>query len=381
MPLPDMNQKMNMKHQTCNACVMDDTDPDLVFDADGICHVCKEAREKLPVYTFTDEQEYRNLEQLASKIRRRKSGEYDSILGLSGGVDSSYVALLAKDMGLNPLCVHFDNGWNSDIAVKNIRKIIDVTGFDLYTYVIDWPEFRDLQRAFFKASVLDIELLTDHAIFAALFKIRKKHGIKTVLSGTNYSTEHGMPATWLWNKMDLRNIKSIQRRFGDMSIKSYPMMNTLSWLLMRKFQIGGIFEEPLNVVNYRKTIAMTRLESRFDWQYYGGKHYESTFTKFYQAYILPTKFGIDKRKVHLSALIRNGEIARDVAMKELSEPLYKPNELQEDKRFVLKKLGFTEHEFDAIMAEKPVPHDFYPSDTIYIRPLVRFAKLFMSKIN
>lgn len=370
-----------MEHQICTRCVMDDTDPDLLFDSSGVCHVCVEAERKLPLYSFTEEMERSNLEQLASKIQQRKNGDYDSILGLSGGVDSSYVALLAKDIGLNPLCVHFDNGWNSDTAVKNIRKIIDVTGFDLYTYVIDWPEFRDLQRAFFKASVLDIEVLTDHAIFAALFKIRKKHGIKTVLSGTNYTTEHGMPPSWLWNKMDVRNIKAIQRRFGDMTIKSFPTMNTLSWLLMRKLQIGGIFEEPLNVVNYRKSEAMDRLKSRFDWQYYGGKHYESTFTKFYQAYVLPTKFGIDKRKVHLSALIRNGEIAREEAVKELAEPLYKPKELHEDKRFILKKLGFSEAEFDAIMSEAPVPHDFYPSDATYIRPLVKFAKMYMSKIN
>jgi N-acetyl sugar amidotransferase len=370
-----------MDYKTCTRCVMDDTDADLVFDSNGVCHVCREAEKRLPSYTFTDEQERSNLERLASIIRKRKSGDYDSILGLSGGVDSSYVALLAMDMGLTPLCVHFDNGWNSDTAVKNIRKIIDVTGFDLYTYVIDWPEFRDLQRSFFKASVLDIEVLTDHAIFAALFKIRKKHGIKTVLSGTNYATEHGMPPSWLWNKMDLRNIKAIQKSFGEITIKSFPTMNTLSWLLMRKLKIGGIFEEPLNMVNYRKSLAMERLKSRFDWQYYGGKHYESTFTKFYQAYVLPTKFGIDKRKVHLSALIRNNEITREEALNELSEPSYNQKELQEDKRFILKKLGFSETEFEKIMSESPVPHDFYPSDAAYINPLVRLAKLFMSKIN
>lgn len=370
-----------MEHRLCKNCVMDDTNPDIQLDEFGVCQACREAELKLPKFTFTEEQERINLQALKAKIEKQKSGEYDSILGLSGGVDSSYIALLAMDMGLNPLCVHFDNGWNSDTAIKNIRKIIDVTGFDLYTYVIDWPEFRDLQRSFFKAGVLDIEVLTDHAIFAALFKLRRKHGIKTVLSGTNYSTEHGMPPSWLWNKMDLRNIKAIQKRFGEMSIKSFPTMNTISWLLIRKLQIGGVFEEPLNMINYRKSSAMERLKERFDWRYYGGKHYESTFTKFYQAYVLPTKFGIDKRKVHLSALVRNGEITRQEALSELAEPLYKPGELQEDKRFILKKLGFSEAEFDKIMSETPIPHDFYPSDAVYIRPLIRFAKLFMSKIS
>ncbi len=381
MPIPALIRNLKMQNKICTRCVMDDTDAYLVFDSSGVCQVCRKAEKKLPAYTFTDEQEHGNLERLASIIRQRKNGDYDSILGLSGGVDSSYVALLAKDMGLNPLCVHFDNGWNSDTAVKNIRKIIDVTGFDLYSYVIDWLEFRDLQRAFFKASVLDIEVLTDHAIFAALFQIRKKHGIKTVLSGTNYVTEHGMPPGWLWNKMDLKNIKAIQNRFGEMTIKSFPTMNTLSWLLMRKFKVGGIFEEPLNMVNYRKSLAMERLKSRFDWQYYGGKHYESTFTKFYQAYVLPTKFGIDKRKVHLSALIRINDITREEALNELSEPPYNPKNLQEDKRFVLKKLGFSETEFNAIMSKAPVPHDFYPSDATYIKPLVKIAKLFVSKID
>lgn len=373
--------KNSKNNQICTKCVMDEKKVDLDFDADGVCKYCREAERILPKYTFTKEQEQNNLDQLASRVRSRRNGEYDSILGLSGGVDSSYVALLAMEMGLNPLCVHFDNGWNSNVAVKNIRKIIDVTGFDLYTYVIDWPEFRDLQRAFFKAHVIDIEMVTDHAIFAALFKIRKQHGIKTVLSGTNYATEHGMPLDWSWNKMDLRNIKAIQRKFGSMSIKSFPTMNTLAWLLMRKFKIGGIFEEPLNLINFNKSIAMDKLRDRFGWEYYGGKHYESTFTKFYQAYVLPEKFGIDKRKVHLSALIRNREISRDDAINELSQTLYEPNDLQVDKRFVLKKLGFTDEEFNTLMSHQPVAHDFYPSDAVYIRPLVKFSRLFMSKLN
>jgi N-acetyl sugar amidotransferase len=360
---------------------MDDFNLDLNFDSNGVCKFCREAEKKLPNYYFSKEEEQENLKRLASVVSMRKQGEYDSILGLSGGVDSSYVALLAMDMGLNPLCVHFDNGWNSNIAVNNIRKIIDVTGFDLHTYVIDWPEFRDLQRAFFKAHVLDIEVITDHAIFATLFKIRKQYGIKTVLSGTNYITEHGMPSSWSWNKMDLRNIKAIQRRFGEMNIKSFPTMNTLSWLLMRKIKIGGVFEEPLNAINFNKSLAMEQLKIRFNWEYYGGKHYESVFTKFYQAYVLPLKFGIDKRKVHLSALIRNKEITRDAAIDELSMPLYDILGLQNDKRFVLKKLGFADAEFDALMTHPPVAHDFYPSDAIYIKPLVKFASLFMSKLN
>lgn len=358
---------------------MDSTDPDIFFDSNGVCHYCRTTAKKILNYRYSSEQEHENLKQLAKTIKSRKKGEYDSILGLSGGVDSSYVAYLAMEMGLNPLCVHFDNGWNSEVAVNNIRKIIDVTGFDLKTYVIDWPEFRDLQRSFFKAGVIDIEMLTDHAIFATLFKIRKEFKITTVLSGTNYATEHGMPPTWLWSKMDSMNIKSIHKKFGELSIRTFPMMSSFYWLLMRQFGIGGVFEEPLNIINYSKKEAMLTLERRFEWKYYGGKHYESLFTKFYQAYVLPTKFGIDKRKVHYSDLIRNGEIDRNEAVFELNKPLYSEIELRKDKDFVLKKLGFTEVDFDELISKKPVPHDFYSSDRIYIKPLIYLGKKILSK--
>lgn len=368
-----------MQEQVCTRCMMDTTDPDITFDSDGVCCYCNEADEKLSNYRFTEEQEERNIKSLSADIKGRKKGEYDSILGLSGGVDSSYVAYLAMKMGLNPLCVHFDNGWNSNIAVNNIRNIIDVTGFDLYTYVIDWPEFRDLQRAFFKAGVIDIEMLTDHAIFSSLFKIRKDHKITTVLSGTNYATEQGMPPSWAWPKMDLRNIKGIQKRFGDMKLDSFPTMTTLFWVLMRQFKIGGVFEEPLNQINYRKGDAMLKLSEVFGWQYYGGKHYESVFTKFYQAYVLPTKFGVDKRKVHFSDLLRNGEMTYEEVVAELKKPLYDPQELKRDKAFVLKKLGFYEQEFDQMMAEAPVPHDFYPTDQSIMRPLIKLGKAVLGK--
>ena len=369
-----MNNKENI---ICNKCIMDTSDIDLTFDSNGVCNYCLEADTELPKYQFTVKEEKYNLDLLKNRLFAEKNGQYDSIIGLSGGVDSSYVAYLAWKMGLNPLCVHFDNGWNSEIAVQNIHKIIKTTGFDLETYVIDWPEFRDLQRSFFKASVIDIEMLTDQAIFASLFKIRKNNNIKIILSGTNYATEHGLPKSWLWMKMDTRNIRAIQKRFGSLKLKSFPTMNSLSWLLMKRFNLGGIFEEPLNIINFRKNDAMEVLRKVFAWKYYGGKHYESIFTKFYQAYVLPTKFGIDKRKVHYSALIRNNEITRDTAMSEVSQPLYNSHELDQDKSYVLKKLGFSEFEFEEIMKKKPVPHDFYPTDQSYIRLLIKLNNRFI----
>ena len=360
-----------MTYQECVDCIMDTSDKSINFNHKGICNYCIEAKEKIPLYKFSEEEEKSNLLILKDNVikRKKKNIKYDSILGLSGGVDSSYVAYLAYKIGLNPLCVHFDNGWNSEIAVKNIKKIINITKFDLTTYVIDWPEFRDLQRSFFKAGVIDIEMLTDHAIFAALFKIRKEHKLDTVLSGTNYVTEHGLPFSWIWPKMDYTNIKSIHKKFGTLPIKSYPKMSNLKWLIMKNFNLGGIFEEPLNLVNYSKKRAMKTLKDFFDWEYYGGKHYESVFTKFYQAYVLIEKFKVDKRRSHLSCLIRNEEISRDEAKNELNNSAYDISDLIRDKKFVLKKLGFSENEFEKIMSDDPVAHDEFKTDQIYIKPM------------
>jgi hypothetical protein len=259
-------------------------------------------------------------------------------------------------MGLNPLCVHFDNGWNSEIAVNNIKKIVSKCNFDLETYVIDWPEFKDLQRSFLKAGVIDIEMLTDHAILATMFKLRAKHKIDYVLSGNNYVTEHGMPSSWVWDKADFVNIKNIHKIYGTKKIKKFPATSKFKMRLNHKFGLGGTYAEPINMVNYSKTKVMEELKKEFDWQYYGGKHYESVFTKFYQAYILPLKFNVDKRKVHLSALIRNGEITKEEALQALKADLYNPLELVNDKQYVLKKLDFSEEEFDKIMKEKPNRH-------------------------
>jgi len=349
-------------------------DPDITFNTEGICNYCKEAEQYIPKFKFSNEEAAENIRNLTNKVKAEQTGKYDSIIGLSGGVDSSYVALLAKRMGLNPLCVHFDNGWNSEIAVNNIKKIINVTGFDLHTYVIDWPEFKDLQRSFFKAGVIDIEMLTDHAIMATMFKLRAKNKIRYVLSGTNYLTEHGMPPSWVWNKSDLKNIKDIQKKFGTKKIKAFPTTSILKMIFIEKYGIGGIYAEPLNMINYNKKEAMQELENEFGWQYYGGKHYESVFTKFYQAYVLPVKFKVDKRKVHLSALIRNGEITREFAIAELQKELYKPEELRKDKEYVLKKLDFTETQFDSIMKEAPQRHQNYATETTFINNIASLKR-------
>lgn len=348
--------------QVCSRCVMDTTDPEIIFDSKGVCNYCLYLEKLLPAFHFTEEQERTNLLEIKQQIKKDKKGQYDVIIGVSGGVDSSYTVYLAHQMGLNPLCVHFDNGWNSAKAVSNIKKMVEKYGFDLETFVINWPEFRDLQRSFFKAGVIDIEMLTDHAIMATMFEIRKKHGIRYVLSGVNIRTENGMPNTWLWRKQDLVNIKDIQKKFGTIPIKAFPTMGSIRLKLSKLFNLGGVYVEILNKINYNKQEAVKVLQSEFGWEDYGGKHYESTFTKFYQAYILPKKFNVDKKKVHLSALIRNNEITREEALKELEALPYDPADLKKDKSYVLKKLGFTEAEFDQLMTEKPKAHLDYKSD-------------------
>lgn len=351
------------EYKICTRCVMDTSDKDITFNDEGVCSHCIESDKHMQRFIYSAEQESDNLSKLKTTILSAKKGKYDCLVGVSGGIDSSYVVYLAWKLGLNPLCVHFDNGWNSDIAVSNIHKLIEKCGFDLQTYVIDWNEFRDLQRSFFKAGVVDIEMLTDHAIAAIMFKLARKNGLKYILSGTNYATEHGLPNSWVWRKQDLKNIRHIHKLFGSIkNLKNYPTMNSFKFLLFKKLNLGFSFIEILNYINYSKNSAIETLMKEFDWQNYGGKHYESSFTKFYQAYYLPKKFGYDKRRVHLSAQIRNKEINRDQALSELLHPPVNESEFSNEMKYVLKKLGFSQEEFDQIMSEPPKQHLDYKSD-------------------
>lgn len=363
-------------YQICENCIMDTSDKEIHFNDQGICNHCIDSLNKIDNYFFSKDEENSNIEKLKSRVKKRAGNhKYDSIIGLSGGVDSSYIAYLCHINNLNPLCVHFDNGWNSDISIQNIKKIISVTGFDLHTEVINWPEFRDLQRSFILAGVVDIEMLSDHAIFTSLCRKINQYKIKTIMSGFNYKTEHGMPMSWVWSKMDFTNIKAIQKKFGSVKIKSFPHMTNIRWLLMKRFNLRGYFEDPLNLINYDKFEAIQTLKSYFNWESYGAKHNESIFTKFYQSYILPTKFGIDKRRVHLSCLIRTKNISRKDALEKIKEPFYDEIDLLKEKNFIMKKLNFKEDEFDNIIESEPVPHDYYPTDQRYIVPLIKLGKL------
>jgi N-acetyl sugar amidotransferase len=338
---------------------MDTSVIDIRFDNEGICNYCKEHELKVLMTPFSKERGT-ELNQIIKKVKSEKNGQYDSIVGLSGGVDSSYVAFQAVKLGLRPLAIHFDNGWNSELAVQNIENIVKRLDLDLITFVIDWSEFKDIQRSFFKANVIDIEMVTDHAIFAALYQIANKQKIRYILSGTNSATEAITPTTWSHFKFDLLNLRSIHRRFGTKSIKNYPTMSI--WQMAWNHYIRGVKSiSLLNHLPYRKDEAMRTLKEELGWQYYGGKHYESTFTKFYQAYILPKKFGVDKRRAHLSDLIMNGEITRDEALAELDLSLYDELQFERDRDYVCKKLGFSIEYFSSYMDAPAVSHFTYPS--------------------
>jgi hypothetical protein len=262
----------------------------------------------------------------------------------------------------------------SELAVENIQRIVEALEFDLETYVVDWAEFRDLQRAFLLASVIDFELPTDNAITATLLNAARQHGVKHVLMGSNIATEHGIPAAWVWLKLDWTNIKAIHKAYGSVPLKTFPHVGTIEWGVVRVLGIGLNVVRPLNLIDYRRKVAVDVLASELGWREYGGKHHESLITKFFQGYILPTKFGVDKRRAHLSDQIRSGEITRDAALAEVAEPAYPPEELARERDYVLKKLGFSEEEFDQIMATPPRSHLDFASDQWWaggLRSLVR----------
>jgi N-acetyl sugar amidotransferase len=296
---------------------------------------------------------------------------------VSGGVDSSYLIYKAKEWGLRPLIVHFDNNWNSEIAVHNINKIIESTGFDLYTIVVNWEEFRDLQLSYLKAGVVDLEVPTDHAIFATWYKLADKYKVSTILDGNNIVTEAILPPSWIFNKADHVNLLAIHKRFGRVRLKTYPVFGFKAKNIQSFF--GGVKSyRPLNLVDYNKQLAKQTIQKEFEWVDYGGKHYESVYTKFYQAYILPYRHKIDKRKPHLSNLILSGQMTREQAIFELKQPLYKGDEMEREKIYVLKKLGLTNLEFEKLMQLKPVPHEVYGKQKFLTEqyPLLKVLKPF-----
>ncbi|OFY18573.1 MAG: hypothetical protein A2W98_04900 [Bacteroidetes bacterium GWF2_33_38] len=363
------------KIKTCAKCILDSNDdPEITFDEKGVCTYCNIYDANILKYYYGNDSELKMFNRIIFEIKEKGKGKkYDAIIGLSGGVDSTYVAYLCYQYNLRILAVHIDNGWNSEISAINIKNILKKTKYDLYTYVINWAEFRDIQKSYFKANVIDIEAISDHAISSVLRKVAIKENIKFILSGTSITTEGRLPKPWVFMKLDSLNIKAIHKRYGSMKMKTYPIQGYLYRIL--KDKIYGIKSiDILNYVNYVKTEAKELIKKEFYWKDYGGKHYESVFTRFYQAYILPEKFNVDKRKSHYSTLICANQMTRAQALVLMQEPLYASELLKkQDKEYVLKKLGFSSDQFDEYLKQKQISHLKYPSIVKYL--------LFLSKIK
>lgn len=358
-------------YQICKRCIMDTTDTEIVFDEEGNCNHCSQYFRLSPLYGYHGEETDKKRDALIAQMKADGKGKkYDCVVGVSGGVDSSYVAYLAKQYGLRALCVHFDNGWNSKLAVKNIDNILKKLDFDYETNVVEWEEFKDLQIAFLKASVANIEIPSDHAFLAAIYGICRKYKIKYQLSGSNFATEGILPKSWGYNAKDLKHLKAIQKRFGTKKLKTYPTLGLKKEIFstyVHKIKMIRL----LNYVPYNKPQAMEVIQKELDWVYYGGKHYESIFTRFFQAYILPVKFNIDKRRAHYSTMICSNQISREEALLEMEKPTYPPDLLASDKEYVIKKLGLSEKEFEEIMNTPVKSYAEYPNDEALLKFIYR----------
>jgi N-acetyl sugar amidotransferase len=353
--------KEDPNYRQCSISVMDNiADPDITFDEKGICNYYYEYLEAEKNYVLKGEEGQKKYDQIITQLKTDGKGKkYDCILGVSGGVDSTYLAYLAKEAGLRVLCVHFDNGWNSELAVKNIQNIVEKCGFDLYTYVIDWEEFKDIQLSYFKANVIDIEAVTDIAISHVVQKIAKEKSINTILSGDNVVTEYTLPKAWTFK--NTTNLMAIQNTYGTVKLKKYPLIHPITRRVMARLNELTIVK-PLNYISYNKSAVKSLISEKLGWVDYGGKHYESVFTRFYQGYILPEKFKVDKRKAHLSNLIFSGQMSKEIAFSELEGPIYPIELFNKDYEFVLKKLNFKSDQFESYIRKEPVDHKAFESN-------------------
>jgi len=372
---------MRKSYQICTRCVMDTTDPDIKFNEDGVCNHCRNYDLRAAKDIFQGEEGKEKLLKLVQRIKKDGRGkQYDCVIGLSGGVDSSLVAYYVKQLGLRPLAITLDNGWNSETSESNIDNIVKKLGFDLYKYVIDWEEFRDLQVSFFKSGICNLEIPTDHAISAIMVNTATKKGIKYFITGYNLATEGILPDSWGYDSFDLKLIHAIHRKFGKVPLSSFPQLGLLPRLYYVYMQ--RLREVPLlDYVDYNRSEAELLLKKEIGWRDYGGKHGESIFTRFYQGFIATHKFGYDKRRAHLSSMICSGQMTRIEALEIVMKDPYPSSELlHEDKEYVIKKLGFSEEEFDQLMAAPVKTYREYPNDDA-LRQTLRMVRSLLLKMK
>lgn len=368
-----------LTYQRCTNCVMDTTDPKITFDENGVCDYCNNYYNNIVPNWHPNEHGQQLFAPILERIKREGAKrDHDCIIGISGGADSSYLVHLAKaKLGLNPLVFHVDAGWNSQISVNNVVRIIDGLGLDLYTEVINWNEMRDLQLAFFKAQVPHLDAPQDHVFFASLYNFAVKHKVKYILTGGNYSTESiREPLDWIYHASDLRQLKDIHRKYGSIPLKTYPTADIFKHKLYYRYVKGMRIVRPLDYFPYDKAAAMKELEELYDWHPYAHKHYESRFTRFFEGYWLPQKFGYDKRKTHFSSMILTKQMDRNEALNELEGPAYDPDEMQKDFEFVAKKLGLTSEGLRALLDGENKTYQDYKNNMFLINIGTRFLTYF-----
>ena len=367
---------MDIKSKICINCILNETIPGIKFDSRGICSFCKLHQKLDKDFPINgNEDEFHNLiEKIKYKGRNNK---YDCVVGVSGGTDSSYTLYMAKKLGLNPLAVHFDNGWNTELSVSNIYNLLKKLNIDLQTYVVDWEEFKDIQLSFLKASVPDAEQPTDLGIVSVLYRIASENKIKYILNGVSFRTEGNIPAGWGY--VDGKYIKSVHKKFGTKKLKTYPnftLWDSFKFIIFKRIKLVRF----LNYIDYDKDSAGLLLKKEVGWRHPGGRHHESIYTRFYQGYLSPKKYGMDRRLISLSAQIRSGHIDKDKAIDIINTPHYSDEDIFEDKKFISKKFNLNDEEMNKILSLPNKSFKDYKTYFPFLKKIKRIIKL-LSKLN
>lgn len=361
-----------MEVTICKRCAMDSTIPGVTFDERGYCSECEKYFSKLKHAPFYEGNGETKLKELIKEIKvKGEKNKYDCIVGLSGGIDSSYVLHLVVKNGLRPLVVHLDNGWNAEISENNIKKMVKKLGVEMKSFVVDWNEFKELQKSFLYASTPHCEHPTDHAILGLIYKLAAENNVEYIISGSNVNTEGIGVSVGSIGQRDWKYIKGVHKKYSEKKLKNYAhftMMNMMYYKVFKKQKTINI----LDYIDYKKDEVMDFLNKEYGWEYYGGKHYESVYTRFFQAYILPVKFGIDKRKAHFSSLIMSGQMSRVDALEALKDNPYPNDMFQNDKKVFLEKMEMSEDEFEKIMNMKG--NKFEDFDSYEKSAVIKFVK-------
>lgn len=363
-----------MEYQICTRCIMDNkSDSQITFDENGVCCHCRAYDNAIAALPKTPEEKKTKFDALVREMKNAGKGkEFDCVLGISGGVDSAYLAYIAHNAGLRILAVHVDAGWNTDVAVDNIKKMCSKLQIELHTIVVDWPTMKELQRAYMFSGLPNLDVPQDHAFLAATINFAKKYGIGYMLNGSNFATEGILPSNYGYSALDFTNISDVYKKCGrgKVSLKKYPKMNLFEYAMVYIGKTRRV--NLLNYVDYSKAKAIEILHREFDWNYYGGKHFESRFTKFFQSYYLPKKFGYEKKRAHISSLIVGGELTREQGLIDMQDDsAYTEAQMLEDRDYILKKLDISLDEWEGIMSMPPKTEDDYKNNKKLVKLLMQ----------